>query len=64
MNGFLIGVVISEKIPCRMSAVGTTANGLETASALTPSYAPMKKVLLWPSYSFGMTTGPSAWNPN
>ena len=37
VNGFLIGVVISEKFPCRISAVGTDANGLVVASPRTPS---------------------------
>ena len=44
-----MAVLISEKLPCRISAVGTELNGVEKASDRTPSYAPMKNVLLWPS---------------
>ena len=51
VNGFLIAVVISEKFPWRISAVGTVLNGLEKASERTASYVPMKNVLLWPLYS-------------
>ncbi len=64
VRGFLTAALISEKFPCRISAVGTDANGLDSDSARTPSYAAMKKVLLWPSYSRGMNTGPSIWKPN
>jgi hypothetical protein len=49
VTGFLIGVVTSEKFPCRINAVGTDPNVALSASARTPSYAPMKNVRLWPS---------------
>jgi hypothetical protein len=48
VSGFLMAVLISEKFPCRISAVGTVANTAVSASARTPSYAPMKNVLFWP----------------
>jgi hypothetical protein len=41
--------LISEKFPCRMSAVGTVAIGLNRVFALTPSYAAVMNVLLRPS---------------
>ena len=47
--GFLIAVLTSEKFPWRMRSVGTEANGLEIASARTPSYEIMKNVLSRPS---------------
>ena len=56
--------LISEKFPCRISAVGTVAIGLNSVSARTPSYAAVKKVLLRPSKNFGNITGPSSSNPN
>ena len=37
VNGSRIGVLISEKFPCRMSAVGTVAIGLAIDSPRTPS---------------------------
>ena len=46
--GFLIGVLTSEKFPWRIRSVGTEANGLEIASARTPSYEIMKNVLSRP----------------
>ena len=37
VNGFRIAVLTSEKLPCRISAVGTVPNGLDRPSARTPS---------------------------
>ena len=49
VSGFLMAVVTSEKFPWRISAVGTEMKPAVRPSARTPSYAPMKNVLLRPS---------------
>src|SRR2546427_353521 len=37
VNGFLMAVLTSEKLPCRISAVGTETNALDSDSARTPA---------------------------
>ena len=49
VTGFLMAVLISEKFPWRISVVGTEMKPAVSPFARIPSYAPMKKVLLWPS---------------
>ena len=50
VNGFLIGVVISEKLPCRISAVGHRGErARQRVRARRLRRRAMKNVLLWPS---------------
>src|SRR5579863_4358134 len=52
------------KSPCRSSRLGTTPRLVEPATPRKLSQLARKNVLLCPSYTFGMTTGPVKVAPN
>ena len=60
----MLTVVSSDRSPWRIFGVNTESMPGAADDSRSDSHPNMKKVLFFPSYTFGIHTGPLAFTPN